>query len=298
MNPVANPLRHLGRITAVAVTAACMLALSSVPAGADPTDTTDPPIPHPERDYMGSTIPDHTNQDEGRSGSLQKIRDAQPLAQQTGIDVSHWQGQINWSAVAGDGIRFAYMKATEGTTYTDPEFDRNYIRSYNAGIIRGAYHFGLPDRSSGAAQGRFFVGNGGNWSADGRTLPPVLDIEYNPYGADCYGLSDGQMVNWIADFSSTVKSMSGRYPAIYTTTDWWRRCTGNYGGFADTNPLWIARWASDPGTLPNGWSYYTIWQYTSTGRVAGISGNVDRDVFNGSNDRLRAFATCTNEDPC
>jgi len=65
------------------------------------------------------------------------------------------------------------------------------------------------------------------------------------------------MVNWIHDFSNTYHSRVGRYPVIYTTTDWWTTCTGNDSGFGTTNPLWIARWASTPGTLPAGWSYYT-----------------------------------------
>ncbi|MQA87943.1 MAG: lysozyme [Streptosporangiales bacterium] len=266
------------------------LVLSVAPANASPED----PIPHPERDYMGSTIPDRS----GDSLTWKEVEEALPQAQQAGIDVSHWQGSINWSSVRGGGIVWAYMKATEGTSYTDPNFDSNYINSYNAGLIRGAYHFALPDRSSGAAQARFFVNNGGNWSGDGKTLPPALDIEYNPYGGSCYGLSDSQMVSWIRDFSNTVKSLSGRYPVIYTTLDWWSTCTGNNGGFGNSNALWIARWASSPGTLPSGWGFWTFWQYTSTGSVPGISGNVDRNVFNGALDRLQAFARCTEENPC
>src|SRR5690606_25876038 len=114
----------------------------------------------------------------------------------------------------------------------------------------------------------------------------------------CYGLSQSAMRNWIKDFSDTTKSLAGRYPVIYTTANWWNTCTGNWGGMANTNALWVARWADSPGTLPAGWSIYTFWQYTSTGSVSGISGNVDRDVFNGSMDRLRAFATCPEENPC
>jgi GH25 family lysozyme M1 (1,4-beta-N-acetylmuramidase) len=244
------------------------------------------PIPHPERDYMGSTAPDRGD----LSATWRQVQAALSGSQQRGIDVSHWQGSINWSSVRSGGIIWAYMKATEGTSYTDPRFDRNYRASYRAGLIRGAYHFALPNRSSGAAQARFFVRNGGSWSGDGQTLPPALDIEYNPYGRDCYGLSARHMRRWIRGFSNTVKNRSGRYPVIYTTLDWWTRCTRNNGRFGNTNPLWIARWSSSPGTLPNGWAFWTFWQYTSSGSVTGISGDVDRDVFNGSLDRLRALA--------
>ncbi|WP_344447177.1 lysozyme, partial [Kitasatospora nipponensis] len=181
--------------------------------------------------------------------------------------------------------KFAYVKATEGTGYTNPYFAQQYNGSYNAGLIRGAYHFALPNASSGATQATYFVNHGGGWSADGKTLPPALDIEYNPYGASCYGLSQSAMTAWIRDFSNTVHSRTGRYPTIYTTTDWWSTCTGNNGGFGATNPLWIARYASSVGTLPNGWSYQTIWQYADSGVFPG-----DQDAFNGAYDRLQALA--------
>src|SRR6266511_817611 len=92
-------------------------------------------------------------------------------------------------AAAGGGIRFAYVKATEGTSYQNPYFAQQYVGSYNAGMVRGSYHFALPDASSGAAQADYFADHGGGWSADNQTLPGSLDIEWNPYGATCYGLS-------------------------------------------------------------------------------------------------------------
>jgi hypothetical protein len=112
-----------------------------------------------------------------------------------GIDVSHYQPNINWSKVAAAGIKFAYMKATEGTSrspsfpskylylayflaaYKDPKFSSHYLGAYKAGIIHGAYHFARPSSSSGIAQANFFLANGGNWSKDGKTLPGMLDLE-------------------------------------------------------------------------------------------------------------------------
>jgi GH25 family lysozyme M1 (1,4-beta-N-acetylmuramidase) len=210
-----------------------------------------------------------------------------------GIDVSHWQGFINWKTVRAAGIEFAYIKATEGTGFLDSSFDANYPRAYYAGIVRGAYHFALPNRSSGAAQANFFANNGGAWSADNRTLPGMLDIEYNPYGSICYGMSQVAMVGWIRDFINRYYARTGRWAVIYTTTHWWTTCTGNFGGFAANNPLFIARYASSAGALPRGWPFWTIWQYTSVGRVPGISGNIDRDFFNGSRARLLALANNT-----
>lgn len=210
-----------------------------------------------------------------------------------GIDVSHYQGSINWTSVRNAGIQFAFIKTTEGTSYRDPQFNTNYVASYNAGVIRGAYHFALPDRSSGATQANYLASNGGAWSADSRTLPAALDIEHNPYGAMCYGLSQASMRNWIADFLNTYRSRTGRYAVIYTTTSWWTSCTGNYSGFWANHPLWIARWSSSVGTLPAGAPYWSFWQYTASGSVSGISGAVDRNHWNGTRDRLIALANNT-----
>ncbi|KAF5371590.1 hypothetical protein D9758_003591 [Tetrapyrgos nigripes] len=192
-----------------------------------------------------------------------------------GIDVSHFQGTINWGSVAANGVEFVFIKATEGTTFLDPNFSNNYVGATNAGLIRGAYHFAHPDSSSGATQANYFLAHGGGWTADGITLPGVLDIEYNPNGAECYGLSASAMVTWIEDFSNTYESKTGRFPIIYTTTDWWKTCTGNSAAFAN-NPLFIAHYASSIGTLPAGWSFTTFWQFADSGPNPG-----DQDVFNG-----------------
>ena len=79
-------------------------------------------------------------------------------------------GQLNWARVA-PYIDFAYIKATEGTYYTNPYFYNQYVGSYNYGVIRGAYHFAIPNNSSGTAQADYFIDHGGGWSADGKTLP-------------------------------------------------------------------------------------------------------------------------------
>ncbi|KAF9528365.1 glycoside hydrolase family 25 protein [Crepidotus variabilis] len=210
------------------------------------------------------------------------VRRADP----TGIDVSSYQPNVNWASVKASGVSFAYIKATEGTGYQNPSFSSQYTGATNAGLIRGSYHFARPDVSSGATQANYFIAHGGGWSADGITLPGALDIEYNPYGATCYGLSAASMVSWIHDFANTYHSSTGRYPVIYTTTDWWTTCTGNNSGFGSTSPLWIARYASTVGTLPAGWSYETFWQYADSGANPG-----DQDYFNGDAAGLKKIAT-------
>jgi len=232
-----------------------------------------------------------THPDEDTAGSMIKVvegvdeqADFTPYVSQTpGMDVSGYQGNVNWSAAHSNGARFAYIKATEGTTYRNPYFSSQYLGSYHAGIIRGAYHFALPNVSSGATQANFFVSHGGGWSNDGKTLPPAVDMEWNPYGSSCYGKSAASMVAWLHDFVNTVHARTGRYPTIYTSTSWWSLCTGNNGGFS-SDPLWVARYSSSAGTLPRGWSFYTIWQNADHGAFPG-----DHDYFNGAYDRLQAF---------
>ena len=204
-----------------------------------------------------------------------------------GDDVSSHQGQVNWGQAAANGGKFAYVKATEGTYYTNPDFSQQYSGSYGAGMTRGAYAFAIPSYSSGTSQAGFFVSHGGGWSRDGRTLPGVLDIESNPYGPKCYKLSQSVMVTWIRSFTNEYLALTGRRPVIYTSTAWWSACTGNYGGFA-ADPLWIVHPASGPGTLPAGWTTYAFWQYANSGPLPG-----DQDVFNGSSAALTRLADGT-----
>ncbi|MEU9047119.1 MULTISPECIES: lysozyme [unclassified Kitasatospora] len=278
-----TPRRRLPAVAALAAATALVAGVAAPAYAAEPAPVAPVvegrPAFHPDRDFAGSTVAAH----EGRGATAPLASLA--VTQTPGLDVASYQGNVNWSSVAANGAKFAYVKATEGTGYTNPYFAQQYNGSYNAGLIRGAYHFALPNSSSGATQAAYFVNHGGGWSADGRTLPPALDIEYNPYGATCYGLGQSAMVSWIRDFSNTVHSRTGRYPTIYTTTNWWTQCTGNYGGFGATNPLWIARYASTVGTLPNGWGYQTFWQFADSGTFPG-----DQNYFNGAADRLRALA--------
>ena len=204
-----------------------------------------------------------------------------------GMDVSSYQGNVDWQSAYNNGARFAYVKATEGTSYTNPYFAQQYNGSYNVGMIRGAYHFAHPDSSSGSYQADYFINNGGGWSGDGVTLPPALDIEYNPSGATCYGLSQASMVSWIASFSNEVYARTSKYPMIYTTFDWWNTCTGNSSAFASTNPFWIAIYGSSPPTaIPAGTYTWTMWQNASSGSYPG-----DQDQFNGSYSQLQVLAT-------
>ncbi|WP_055568821.1 MULTISPECIES: lysozyme [Streptomyces] len=263
------------RLSPAGVLLAALSALSlllTLPTAARADD-----VPDRGTARLGQGVIEHDGQ-----GGLPTGGDA---AQTEGVDVSSHQGNVAWQTLWNSGVKWAYVKATESTSYKNPYFTQQYNGSYNVGMIRGAYHFATPDTSSGATQANYFASSGGGWSRDGRTLPGALDIEWNPYGAACFGKSQSAMVSWIRDFLTTYKARTGRDAVIYTATSWWKQCTGNYSGFGASNPLWIARYNTSPGELPAGWGFQTMWQYTSSGPTVG-----DHNKFNGALDRVVALA--------
>jgi GH25 family lysozyme M1 (1,4-beta-N-acetylmuramidase) len=198
-----------------------------------------------------------------------------------GIDVASWEhpqgALINWPQVARAGYKFAFVKASEGNYYANPYYATDLSQAKAAGLYVTGYHFAVPNVSSGANQADYAVRQA-RYSADGHTMPLALDIEYNPYGGTCYGLTAARMVGWISAFTAEVRRLTGQPPIIYSTADWWRSCTGNTTVF-DSDPLWIAAPRATPAPLPSGWQDWTFWQYTSTALVPGIIGKVDVSYF-------------------
>ncbi|WP_236060148.1 GH25 family lysozyme [Actinacidiphila acididurans] len=298
--PSMNRSRFAGprlRRGAIAAATAAVLALLTTMTGAADARTAEPPMPSGPRvpdgqAYMGVGTRIHEGWEKAGESGTPTPRSQTDGVQ--GIDVSHWQGTINWTSVHSAGMQFAWIKATEGTSSRDSSFAANYLNAYHAGVIRGAYHFARPDLSGGSTQAAWFAANGGAWSADGLTLPGVLDIEYNPYGASCYGLSTSAMRTWVSDFYTAYKARTGRDVVVYTNAGWWNTCTGSWTGMSGKSPLWVAHWttAASP-TLPSGFPYWTVWQYDDGGTVSGITGAVDRDKFNGTSSRLLALANNT-----
>jgi GH25 family lysozyme M1 (1,4-beta-N-acetylmuramidase) len=278
----------IGVVGALAGRAGLVFTVPGSAAAATPAHQThfissDHEVRNPNLDYMGSTVAAH----EGGNLAPSTIVPQASATQTPGMDVSHYQGTVDWTAAYNAGARFAYIKATEGTTFIDPEFNSNYPNSYYAGFIRGAYHFATPNTSTGAAQADYFVAHGGGWSKDGQTLPPMLDIEYGST-SECWGLSQASMVSWISSFINEVHAKTTRWATIYTTTDWWTTCTGNSSAFAANDPLFVARYATAVGTLPAGWGFYTFWQYADSGTFPG-----DQDKFNGPITGLQNLANNT-----
>lgn len=270
------PRLRAGLVAAVSVTLLCSFGIT--PADARP----EPPIAGPGKS------PDHAGTADHRArAKLKVVVPARNYGPQ-GIDVSGWQPTVDWKGWWAKGKRFAYIKATEGTTYKAKTFSSQYNGSYRSGYIRGAYHYANPGGKAGWRQADWFIANGGGWSADGKTLPGMLDVEQGGKsdGGICYGRSKARMVRWITSFVNRYQKKTGRAAVIYTNAGWWQACTGNSTKFAKTNPLFLARWNSTPGTtLPGGWKTWTLWQYTDS--------PIDQDMFNGSLAKLKAFAKGT-----
>jgi GH25 family lysozyme M1 (1,4-beta-N-acetylmuramidase) len=172
--------------------------------------------------YMGYSLTPHRADSVSRSAIPLLSSATDPVY---GLDVSAYQGDVDWTTVADDGAGFAYIKATEGTYYTNPYFAQQYVGAYDVGLVRGAYAFAIPNYSSGQAQADYLADNGGAWSADGQTLPGALDIEYDPYVStdgtnECYGLSQSAMQSWITDFLDEYHADTTRWPVIYSTYDY------------------------------------------------------------------------------
>lgn len=204
-----------------------------------------------------------------------------------GIDVASYQGNVNWKRQWNKGKRFVYVKATEGLSYKSPTFSQQYTGSYRVGMIRGAYHFARPDLSSGKAQARYFANNGGGWSADGKTLPGVVDLEDNYINPNrkCWGNTKTANRRWLQSFVVEYKRQTGRHPVIYSNGSFWDQCVGN-GGFHRKSPLWIAQWSGYDNPPQGGfgnWDYWTFWQFFGTGKM-------DLNRFSSNMTQLRKLA--------
>ncbi|MGU3410060.1 GH25 family lysozyme [Microbacterium sp. M1A1_1b] len=246
---------------------------------------------------MGASIAAHvapvgTAAGERAQASVQATAGGPPPGRLQGMDVSAWQHDVDFGAAYAKGARFAYMKVSEGVSYTSPYYVRQYNASAVSGLIRGGYVYAQPSQASGAATAAYFFAHGGGWSNDGKTLPPLLDIEYGTAAqGTCYGMTQGAMSAWISQFSNAVYQRIHRWPAIYTTTDWWKRCTGNSSSFAG-NPLFVALYPvndfTTPGTVGASWGRWTFWQWAAEGTFPG-----DQDVTVHSIRSLRIFAART-----
>lgn len=199
-----------------------------------------------------------------------------------GVDVSTWQGSIDYAQVRASGRAFVIAKATEGIGYTDPRWATNRANAPAAGLALGAYHFARPDGNSTLAGARgeadWFVSQ---MSLTGGMLVPALDLEV--HGT----LSVSALTAWVQAWLGEVYAKTGARAMIYTSPSFWKTYLGDTAWFAQNGypVLWIAHWTtnSSPTVPASNWGgrSWTFWQYTSSGTVPGIGGSVDLDRYNG-----------------
>ena len=199
-----------------------------------------------------------------------------------GIDVSKFQGDIDWNAVANSGVKFAWIKATEGGD-RDARFQANWDGAKAAGIPHGAYHFVYWCRPP-LEEVRIFEQNA---PVEDDALPPVLDAEATPTSPTCRRHVTQDEA--IADMQVMLQEMErhyGKRPIIYTTVDFYQANLSK-GALMDY-PIWVRSTRHHPA-VKYGSRAWHFWQYQSDGRVPGIGGNVDKDAFYGTNEQWDAF---------
>jgi GH25 family lysozyme M1 (1,4-beta-N-acetylmuramidase) len=211
-----------------------------------------------------------------------------------GIDIASYQDPMNWPAAAASGISFAYIKATEGSSYTNPGLALDTAAAKANGLYVGSYAFARPDANNPRAQADFFVSAIGS-GRDGRTLPPFVDLEGGAAvgTAECYGKSPAQLAAWIRAFLAEVRAGLSLAPLIYTSAGgFWSDCLGSGAArLAAGSRLDVASWNPSPGLLPAGWQQWTVWQYAADAVNPGTGGGTsDGDVFNGTRADLAVFA--------
>ncbi|MDB5284976.1 MAG: glycoside hydrolase family 25 [Bacteroidota bacterium] len=215
------------------------------------------------------------------------------IAAQTilGVDVSHYDsdppyGTINWVQAKTAGKTFAFCKATEGVTYTDPSFVTNISGGNIAGVVMGAYHFARPETNTAINEANYFLSKASSYIGAGY-LPPVLDLE-DPSGTPLSSFfTSNALTMWVQDWMSTVENATGVAPVIYTN--------GTYASYLNSSLNTYGLWTADPDgsatAAPNAahlgvWTTWLFKQYSWTGTVSGIGGNssaqVDLDVYHGN----------------
>ena len=223
-----------------------------------------------------------------------------------GIDVSKYQGYVNWSNVAASGHDFAFVKASggypeiPGQDFEDPNFDQNMVNGHAAGMLMGAYHYAYPDLNPGIAGARaeanYFVSVAGSYISQGY-LRPALDVERG---------ATTELSTWIDTWIQTVKAATGVEPLIYTYSSF----ATNFASWLTKYDLWVASWKHNLNSSPslNTWNSYSFWQYGGDdapavikgavipGISAAASNGVDVDVFNGDWATLQSEFVITGQD--
>jgi lysozyme len=194
-----------------------------------------------------------------------------------GIDVSKWQGDIDWQKARAHGVSFAFVKATEGGDRVDPRFDTYWRGARAAGIPVAPYHF-YYFCTPPLEQANWFIRNVPRRAV---VMPPVIDMEWNPNSPTCRLRPPPAVVRRDLEvFANRIAAYYGKKPIIYTTIDFHRK---NFKGHFRGYDFWLRSVADHPDNIYDGRDW-TFWQYTGTGIVPGIQGNADISVFDGDGD--------------
>ena len=197
-----------------------------------------------------------------------------------GVDVSTYQGTVDWAKVKAAGVEFGIARISDGTGSIDPTFTTNWSGMKTAGLIRGAYQFFEPGEDP-IAQANIVVQHVGALGPG--DLPVTIDVEVTG------GQSAATIVANIQKWVNVVAAGTGKTPMVYTSSGWWSSNVSSTA-FGSTLDLWAANWGVTCPSIASGWAAWKVWQWTDSGSVSGISGNVDRDRFNGSLADLTAYA--------
>lgn len=201
-----------------------------------------------------------------------------------GVDVSHYQNEIDWKTLASQDIDFAFIKATEGSGTVDECFEYNWSEAMESGIYAGAYHFFSYD-SSGVTQAENYINT---VPVTENMLPPVIDVEF--YGDKFSNPPSREEVdNILNDMIEKLEEHYGMTPVIYATEKSYAMFIS--GGYKD-NPIWIRNVIQPPSFPEDDDREWTFWQYSNKGRLKGYSGDekfIDMNVFNGSMENFKTF---------
>lgn len=219
-----------------------------------------------------------------------RFRDAKPINFGTrsprklaihGVDVSRWQGEIDWLKLRSQGANFAYIKATDGGDHLDPMFKKNWRLAAQAGLKRGAYHFFYWCRVA-SEQADWFIRN---VPREEGALPPVIDVEYNGESSCKRRLTPSQVREKMQVFMDRLERHYGQRPVIYTAPDFYR--DNLRGAFLDY-PFWLRAVAQHPSKVyPN--RDWVFWQYSGSGLSHGVTGKIDLNVFHGTEREWRQW---------
>lgn len=192
-----------------------------------------------------------------------------------GVDVSKYQGDINWRVLKSKGVSFAFIKATEGGDHNDESFKEYWYEAKRAGIPRGAYHF-YYFCTSAIKQAKWFIKN---VPKDSTAMPPVLDAEWNHQSKTCKKRPPAHRVR--SEFRIFLKALErhyGKKPIIYTSPDFY---DDNLKGSFKSHKFWLRSVKAHPKVRYRN-RKWLFWQYTGTGKMKGVKGKIDINAFNGS----------------